>query len=105
MDVGQKFVGAQIVALRSGGPSMTVVKCYPVRSHELVTDFLVKVIWFDGDDKLQRAEFVQSMLEISQPGRSRHLHFHPGPDQVLHAVGEIVRIEPSIDICGSVNTG
>lgn len=97
MQVEQKFVGGAIVALKSGGPAMTVVKCYRVLSGDAVTDYLVKLIWFDGNDQLQRGEFFQSILESAEPNRSRHLHFHPGPDQVLRAVGELVHIEPRDD--------
>lgn len=94
MSVEQQFSEGQIVALRSGGPGMTSVGSYRVINDGRIVDYLVKCLWFDGDDRLQRGDFLQSQLETSEPGRRRHLHFHPGESQILTAAGDLVLIEP-----------
>lgn len=42
----------------------------------------------------EAVDLIEELVKL-EPRKELHLHYHPGKDQMLHAVGDVVKIGPN----------
>jgi uncharacterized protein YodC (DUF2158 family) len=63
-----KFKVGNVVALKSGGPAMTVSELVEIVGGKIA----VNTTWFDPDEKLQNGNFLEDLLVLDEEEEDEH---------------------------------